>query len=342
MMNDDIKIANVIVHYVGNRVMEEGIELSSHSLCVDETIGNVLRYYFLSPFKLETLCNFYHESELNMNEVYRYASKIFDDNNCLVDVSADIAKFLYEHSNHPRINGGDFFVVLFKNCEVDHQKVDAIGLFKAESQDRFIKVVRENSDVAVDFETGVNIKTLDKGCLIFNIEKKYGYVVAVVDRTKRGSEAKYWIDEFLHVVPRNDGYNQTKKTISLCKEYVRSLAGSVDKSQRAIMLNRLTEFLKKGDFDLQEMVHCVFIDDNTAHGFIKFNKEAIIEEGSGVDNYFKPEQQALKKISFGNLTNIKLDDNFGISIRGGENLLEKGYDEERGLKYYKLYYKEER
>ena len=108
------------------------------------------------------------------------------------------------------------------------------------------------------------------------------------------------------------------------------------------MLNRLTEFLKKDDFSLQEMVNCVFYDENTAQGFLRFNQEAIIEEGGGVDNYFKPEQLALKKLSFGNLTNIKLDDNFGISIRGGENLLEKGYDEERGMKYYKLYFKEER
>lgn len=342
MINEDIRIASIVVHRVGNRAMEEGIRLSSNTLCIDEITENVLKYYFLSPFKLEALCNFYHESELKMNEVYSCASKIFNDKNCLVDVSAGIAEYLYEHSNHPHINGGDFFVVLFKNCEVDHQKVDAIGLFKAENQDRFIKVLRGDSEVAIGLEAGVNVQKLDKGCLIFNIEKEHGYVVAVVDRTKRGSEAKYWIDDFLHVVPRNDGYNQTKRAISLCKDYVRSLTGSVDKCQKAIMLNRLTEFLKKENFDLQEMVDCVFDNEITAQGFLKFNQEVMIGEGPGIDNYFKTEQLALKKLSFGNLTNVRLDDNFGISIRGGENLLEKGYDEERGMKYYKLYYKEER
>lgn len=341
-MNDDIKIASVVVHYIGNRALEEGMELSSHSLCIDESLKNVLKYYFLSPFKLEALCNFYHEAELGMNEVYSFASKIFEDNSRLVDVSADIAAHLYEHSNHPKINGGDFFVVLFKNCEVNCQNVNAVGLFKAETKDRFLKVVRDKTEVNVGYETGVNIQKLDKGCLIFDIEKEHGYVVAVVDRTKRGAEAKYWIDDFLHVVPRNDGYNQTKKTINLCKDYVKSLAGSVDKSQKAMMLNRLTKFLKKDEFDLQEMVEVVFNDETTAHGFLKYNQEAIIEEGSGIANNFQTEQLALKKLSFGNLTNIKLDDNFGISIRGGENLLEKGYDEKRGMKYYKLYFKEER
>lgn len=341
-MNEDIKIASAIVHYVGSRVMEEGVMLSTHLLHTDEAIEKVLGYYFLSPFKLEALCNFYHESELKMNEVYSFASMIFEDNSIFINASTDIAKYLYEHSNHPKINGGDFFVVLFKNCEVDHQKVDAIGLFKAENKERFIRVQRDNDNVSVGFEMGVNVQKLDKGCLIFNIEKEHGYVVAVVDRTKRGAEAKYWIDDFLHVVPRNDGYNQTKKTISLCKDYLKTLSGSVDKSERAMILNRLTDFLKRNDFDLQDMVSHVFDDEETAQGFLKYNQEAINGDGNGVEENFKPEPLALKKLSFGNLTNIKLDDNFGISIRGGENLMEKGYDEEKGMKYYKLYFKEEK
>lgn len=90
------------------------------------------------------------------------------------------------------------------------------------------------------------------------------------------------------------------------------------------------------------MVGYVFDDEITAQGFLKYNQEAINEDDNGLEENFKPEPLALKKLSFGNLTNIKLDDNFGISIRGGENLLEKGYDEEKGMKYYKLYFKEEK
>lgn len=123
---------------------------------------------------------------------------------------------------------------------------------------------------------------------------------------------------------------------------MKSLTESVDKNERAMMLNRLTDFLKRGDFDLKEMVGCVFDDEKTAQGFLKYNQDAITEDGNGVVDHFKTEPLALKKLSFGNMTNIKLDDNFGISIRGGENLLEKGYDEEKGMKYYKLYFKEEK
>lgn len=38
---------------------------------------------------------------------------------------------------------------------------------------------------------------------------------------------------------------------------------------------------------------------------------------------------------------IKLDKNFHIYVHGGEQLIEQEYDEVRGMKYYKLYYREE-
>ena len=37
----------------------------------------------------------------------------------------------------------------------------------------------------------------------------------------------------------------------------------------------------------------------------------------------------------------KLDKYFHIYVHGGEQLIEQEYDEVRGMKYYKLYYKEE-
>lgn len=48
----------------------------------------------------------------------------------------------------------------------------------------------------ISSESGVSINKVDKGCLIFNIEKENGYIVAVVDNTNKGAEAKYWTDDF--------------------------------------------------------------------------------------------------------------------------------------------------
>ena len=53
-------------------------------------------------------------------------------------------------------------------------------------------------------------------------------------------------------------------------------------------------------------------------------------------------ESAVKKLERRMKSVIKLDKNFHIYVHGGEQLVEQGYDEERGMKYYKLYYREEK
>jgi hypothetical protein len=53
-------------------------------------------------------------------------------------------------------------------------------------------------------------------------------------------------------------------------------------------------------------------------------------------------KEAVKRQSLSRLITLKLDSNFEVKILGGENLIEQGYDEEEGMRYYKLYYREEK
>ena len=66
------------------------------------------------------------------------------------------------------------------------------------------------------------------------------------------------------------------------------------------------------------------------------------DEGYGFDDEIKISPLAVKKNQTTTLMTVKLDSNFDVKIHGGEQLIEQGYDEEKGMKYYKLFYKEER
>ena len=57
---------------------------------------------------------------------------------------------------------------------------------------------------------------------------------------------------------------------------------------------------------------------------------------------FQGKSEVLGRRKVSAVTRIKLDDNFEINVHGGEKYLERGYDEERGMRYYTLYFKEER
>ena len=152
-----------------------------------------------------------------LNEVYTYVSKIFDEPEQLYEQSVNLAKHLYEQSTHPKIKGGEFYTVYFKDCILDGETLDAVGLFKSENKDTFLKVLRENGNFNLESDKGINIKKLDKGCLIFNKDRENGYVVAVVDNTNKGVEAQYWIDDFLHVRQRKDEYANTQNFMALAK-----------------------------------------------------------------------------------------------------------------------------
>ena len=198
-------LISLSLHQVGNKVADERFKLSLHELNVKSDLRILLTHYFVSAFKSNEYFNFYHDSDLNLNEVFVYASKIFENTDNLYEQSVNLAKHLYEQSTHPKIKGGEFYSVYFKDCIVDGITTDAVGLFKSENKDTFLKVFPSGDGFEIESEKGVNINKLDKGCLIFNIEKENGYVVAVVDNTNRGVEAQYWMDDFLHVRPRRDG-----------------------------------------------------------------------------------------------------------------------------------------
>jgi len=204
-MPNHSKIKNLVIHKVGNKKLEEALKLSLHDFAVSESIHDILSSYFLSSFKSSIHYSFYHDIDIDMNVVSVCANKIFDNPKTLLQQSVNLAKHLYEQSVHPKIKGGEFYTVYFKDCIIDGHTVDAIGLFKSENKDTFLKVYPAGDGFEIESDKGININKLDKGCLIFNIERENGYVVAVVDNTNKGVEAQYWMDDFLHVRQRKGG-----------------------------------------------------------------------------------------------------------------------------------------
>ena len=135
-----IGIKSIIVHEVGNKLNQENILFSKKTLSISKEMENVLINHFLLPFKSNEYFNFFHEIDINMNEVFVCISKIFKDEKTLQEQSVNLAKHLYEQSTHPQIKSGEFYTVYFKDCIIDGETVDAIGLFKSENKDTFLKV----------------------------------------------------------------------------------------------------------------------------------------------------------------------------------------------------------
>ena len=337
-------IDKIAVHLVGNKRTNDILLLSKHLLAIDETLQKLLVGYFNPSFKTEEYFSLYHENDLKYNEVYGFVSTIFEDSSCLMNESINLAKHLYETSYHPNIKEGEFYVVLFRDCTFNSEIVNAVGIFKSENKDTFLKVKPQGGgDFNIETDQGININKLDKGCLIFNIDKGNGYVVAVVDNTNKGEDAKYWIDDFLHVRPRKDEYYNTHNVLSLCKNFVtKELPQQFDvqKADQADLLNRSVQFFKEKDsFDMEEFTNEVFAQSEVIDSFNKYKENYEQDRDLEIADSFTISESAVKKQARAFKSVIKLDKNFHIYVHGNRNLIEQGEDEKG--KFYKVYYQEE-
>lgn len=333
----------VSLHIVGNKTADEGLLLSEAVLSFNDGLKRLLIKYLLPPFTSDEYYQLYHDSGIDYNVVYGAANAIFDNPEALYEQSINLAKHLYEQSTHPKIKGGEFYTVYFKDCIVDGETVDAVGLFKSENKDTFLKVLREGCNFNLESEQGINIKKLDKGCLIFNKDRENGYVVAVVDNTNRGVDAQYWIDDFLHVRQRKDEYANTENTMVMAKQFItKELPKEFDvpKADQIDLLNRSLQFFKEKDsFDMEEFANEVIEQPEVIESFKSYKKSYEEEHATEIDDSFTISQHAFKKQQRSYKRIIRLDKKIQIIIDGNRDHIEQGEDE-RG-KYYKVYYSTE-
>jgi hypothetical protein len=128
----------------------------------------------------------------------------------------------------------------------------------------------------------------------------------------------------------------------MTREFVAHMPTSDFKSEKAYIINRSNEAVKQPVVNLAEYAEEVFQDKEVAKSFSDYTRERSAEKGCIIDDRIEVSSQAVKSKIRTNVSVLKLDGNFDIYIHGGEDRIEKGYDEERGLKYYKLYFSKEK
>ncbi|MFN4122641.1 MAG: nucleoid-associated protein [Flavobacteriales bacterium] len=337
-------IQKAVAHRVGNKMNEEPLLLSKDSLFLTERLSEILKSYFLKPFDKAAWFNLFHEADLSMNEIYSFTSAIFDNPDSLIENSEHIARHLFECARHPMIKGGELYVVTFSGCILNGEETMAVGLFKSEQKDTFLKVHQQNDHVELEPEIGVNVNKLDKGCIIFNSNKEMGFELAVIDQTNKGDEARYWMDDFLGVMELQDEEFKTRQVIALCKNFITKelpVHFEVNKVDQADMLNRSSKYLKENEqFDFTDFAEEVMAQPDIATRFAAYKQEFEQNRDIALDDKFVISEHVVKQQAKVFKSVIKLDKNFHIYVHGNRNLIEQGVDAD-GRKYYKLYYDQE-
>ncbi len=342
------EITKCIIHKVANKYNSGQNSFSEDLIRFDEDSYNLMLPFLLKPFiNLSQSYRFSHHADVRLNEMNNYATSVFKDDESFIENSKNIVNHLYEQSNSAQIKKGDVIVVLIEGIEFQDVLTEAIGVFKVENKlDFFQTYLDENSfDVAV--QQGISTKKIDKGCLILNTTDSEGTVVLSIDNNQY--DAQYWIKNFLSVKYADDRNQHTQSYLELCKDFSEEIIKpEFGKQEQSQFLANTVDFFKENEsINVNDFKDELFEEDKHKEMFEDYKKHFETLNDVLIRNSFEVSDVVLKKEKKKFKSIIKLDTNIEIKLDvdapdAASEYLERGYDEEKKMKYYKVYFNEEK
>ena len=338
------QLTHFAIHFVGNKGLSEELTCSDEAFTFkDDFVKEMVLRYFISPFETDIYHRFKGKVDVSLESMANVCEDLFSTRKNFMELSKTAAAHLYNQSMHPKIKGGEFYVCFFKDAMVDGELCDAVGFFKTENKETYLKVMQHVDNFEMDCDNGINIHKLDKGCLVFNTDRKNGYKLSIIDHNNRVAEcALYWEVDFLNAAIKPNGYYHTSNFIDTSRgfcEEVLTEANNVSKQDQMMMLNKSTSYFKEKDkFNFKEFEKEVLVQPEIIEAFNDYRSDFNKRMDLTAIDEFDVSQTAVKKNQKYMRSVVKLDKNFHIYIHSKHDYVEKGFDEERGLKFYKLYY----
>jgi hypothetical protein len=116
----------------------------------------------------------------------------------------------------------------------------------------------------------------------------------------------------------------------------------LDKSDTADLIHRSALYFKENaEFDLADFKTTLFPEKAQQEAFRDYKNQYAEEAAIPLADQFDISKQAVQKSNKAFKNVIKLDDNFQITVNGRRELIERGYDEDKGKYFYKVYFDQE-
>ncbi|MDP2058813.1 MAG: nucleoid-associated protein [Flavobacteriaceae bacterium] len=341
-------IESLSIHRVGNKSRNEDVFLSDKPHAFNDELAPLLKEFFLKPFreKEENYFKFDHTADLEFHTLYQLCKTVFQTPESLQEVSKKIALHLFDQSQHPHIKSGELYVAHFTGLLIDNQKVDGLGIFKSELKHEFLQFEERENNLNLMLQQGVNLSKLDKGCLIFNTEEEAGYKVLSVDSNRYDS--KYCLENFLAVTALRDDNFMTKNYLKFCKNFAKDVVlPAEDKKEEVMFMNKSVNYFAKNDaFEESNFINEVIDNPDLIPEFRNYKvdkgpKYSIedLTEFNIANKAVSTARKSMKGII--NLdTNIQIKMDF-VNSDSADKFVEKGWDEEKQMYYYLVYFNKE-
>lgn len=313
---------------------------------VTDLIEEITTVTMLKPFSTsEEFWYLYPGDELATSPVFDICFDIFDNHDSLSANAGKLAAMLYETCTNPKVQGGEFFVSIFEDILLNGEPTQAIGLWKVQSKNPYIGTERKDDQFRISVLQGIPTSKLEVAALIFNLDENDGYRVFAVDTVSKKSDRSFWKDDFLRLRPIEDDYFNTRHYMSAASEFITGKAPfkfGLDRPTVFDMLVKAGDYFKDNEeFEINDFSKAVMLSGDMQEAFVEYVDEYSKAYAIPLQLTFNISGQAVKKEMKLFKTTLKLDKNFVLQVKGRVDLLERGLDEEKGMKFYKVYFETE-
>jgi hypothetical protein len=338
----NIVLEKMAIHKVGNKSKAEKNFFSEVLYKPSASIEDKLLKYFLSPFKkLEETYQF-NAPESDTNTMFNLSKSFFNTKENFLEFSQRVSRHLYDQSKHQNIKSGEVFVVHFTELLYGEEMVEAIGIFKCERKSEFMQVNDIDSELLLNFQNGINIAKMDKGVLLLNVEQEDGFRVLSIDNNYY--DTSYWLLDFLDVVHVQDDFFHTSNYLEMVDNFTKEvLAPKMDKAEQIEFMNDSVDYFAKHEtFNFDEFASEVASEPEVVAELKNYRNDFALNDVEAFSIAPAAINNAKRKIK----NNIKLDN--GVSIKmnftnpdESKGLVERGFDEDKGMYFYKVFFNEE-
>jgi hypothetical protein len=295
--------------------------------------------FFLKPFNEAEQ----YQLEEAENVLFGRLSDYFKQTNNFYDNSVAIATHLHECSKNGLIKNGELYISSFKQFPFNDRQYEAIGIFHTAQKEPYIKVASTANSLNLSIEEGIDIKKPEKGFLAINMPE--AILCLVFEAGVKKEENSFWKKQFLQVNPIANSYHHTKEVLGMCKLFISNEISEqfeTDKADEAGMLQRSMEYFKTHDsFELQDFGKEVLHHPELIESFTQYKQQYEVAKQVQIEDNFDINPVAVQQQQKFFKSILKLDKNFHVYVHGRRDLIEKGFDQQKGKHFYKLYFDQE-
>ncbi|WP_392471278.1 nucleoid-associated protein [Sphingobacterium cellulitidis] len=351
----DSRIAGIHANWVGNKNFDEGVSFREEPSIFggmyspDEKLhmDHLILTAISRPFsKYETVFQFREINEtLELNDSYKAVVRFFHNWDSFQSTANNLTALLYEYMLHPKISSGILLAVHLKDVQFEGEEMEAIALLKLSNPMEGLDFRGKGGRYDI-WPSGkiFSVENVELSAIFINTDRENGYRI-LLQCPPKSIEGYLWREEFLQLQVVNDPFQMTSNFMKVYKNFVMEKleeSHEMDTMDQYELLNKAISYVSENEtMDIEEFSGTVIQDPEVSSIFNRYLDTIQEDHEMVIPDRFPLSDSAVKKAKSAYKKVIKLDKNFHIYVHGKRELVEQGYDESKGMNFYKVYYENE-